>query len=101
MESLILEKIGQQDARLRNIEILLSLSKSVLNLDEVCTFTGLSKSHVYKRTMQGTIPHYKQAKHLYFDRIEIETWLRENQIKTFDAIEQEASTYVTLKRSRV
>jgi hypothetical protein len=50
--------------------------------------------------MQGTIPHYKQAKHLYFDRGEVENWLRENQIKTFDAIEQEASTYVTLNKGR-
>lgn len=99
MESIVLERLGQQDERLRNIETLLGLSKSVLNLDEVCTFTGLSKSHVYKRTMQGTIPHYKQAKHLYFDRVEVENWLRENQIKTFDAIEQEASTYVTLNRN--
>lgn len=100
MESLVLVRLGQQDERLKNIEALLSLSKSVLNLDEVCNLTGLSKSHVYKRTMQGTIPHYKQAKHLYFDRAEIENWLRENQIKTVDAIEQEAATYVTLNKSR-
>ena len=98
MESIVLELLQKQGERLTNIETLLSQSRTVLNLDDVCNLTGLSKSHVYKRTMQGTIPHYKQAKHLYFDRVEVENWLRENQIKTFDAIEQEASTYVTLNR---
>lgn len=98
MESIVLELLQKQGERLTNIETLLSQSRTVLNLDDVCNLTGLSKSHVYKRTMQGTIPHYKQAKHLYFDRVEVENWLRENQIKTFDAIEQEAATYVTLNR---
>ena len=98
MESIVLELLQKQGDRLTNIESLLSQSKTVLNLDEVCTHTGLSKSHVYKRTMQGTIPHYKQAKHLFFDRIEIETWLKENRFKTVSEIEQEASTYVTLNR---
>jgi len=66
--------------RLDNIELLLKTSKTVLNLDEVCEFTGLSKSYIYKQCMNGgNIPHYKQAKHLYFDRVEIENWLRENQ----------------------
>ncbi len=98
MESIVLELLQKQGVQLTNIQTLLSQSKTVLNLEDVCNLTGLSKSHVYKRTMQGTIPHYKQAKHLYFDRVEVENWLKENQIKTFDAIEQEASTYVTIGR---
>lgn len=100
MESIVLELLQKQGDRLTNIENLLTLSKTVLNLDEVCTLTGLSKSHVYKRTMQGTIPHYKQAKHLFFDRGEVEGWLRENRIKTNAEIEQEAATYVTLNHRR-
>jgi len=98
MDSIVLEKLKQQDERLKSIEILLALTKAVLNLDEVCILTGLSKSHVYKRTMQGTIPHYKQAKHLFFDRVEVESWLKENRVKTVQEIEQEAATYVTLNR---
>ena len=93
-----MELLQKQGERLTNIETLLSQSKTVLNLDEVCSLTGLSKSHVYKRTMEGTIPHYKQAKHLYFDRVEVEKWLKENQIKTFSETEMEAANYVTLNR---
>jgi excisionase family DNA binding protein len=98
MESIVLELLQQQGEKLTSIESLLALTKTVLNLDEVCSLTGLSKSHIYKLTCWQKIPHYKQAKHLYFDRNEIEGWSKENRIKSFDEIEKQAATYVTLNR---
>jgi len=97
MESIVLETLQRQDERLKNIESLLSLQKNVLNLDEVCTLTGLSKSHIYKLTCYQKLPFYKQAKHLFFDRAEIENWLRENRFKPSDELKKEAATFVTLK----
>lgn len=88
------------DERLKNIESLLITQKTVLNIDEVCNLTGLSKSHVYKLTMNSEIPHYKKAKHLYFDRVEVETWLKSNKVKTKTVIEAEAINYTTLNRKR-
>jgi Prophage CP4-57 regulatory protein (AlpA). len=99
MESIVLETLQKQDERLKNIESLLSLQKNVLNIDEVCTLTGLSKSHIYKLTcgVNGkSIPFYKQAKHLFFDRVEIENWLKENRFKPSNELQKEAATYVTL-----
>lgn len=96
MESNIFDLLKNQDERLKNIESLLTLKKNVLNLDEVCTLTGLSKSHIYKLTCWGKIPFYKQSKHLFFDRAEIENWLKENRFKTSTELEKEAATYVTL-----
>lgn len=98
MEHILLDLLNKQAEKLESIESLLNISKSVLNLDEVTKLTGLSKSHIYKLTCWGKIPHYKQAKHLYFDREEIEAWLKENRIKTIEELDQEASTYVTLNR---
>lgn len=98
MDSIVLELLKKQEERLSNIENLITLSKTVLNLNEVCTLTGLSKSHIYKLTCWGTIPHYKQSKHLFFDRQEIENWLKENRFKSTDELDKEASTIVTLKR---
>jgi len=98
MESIILDLLQKQGQQLANIETLLTISKTVLNLDEACTLTGLSKSHIYKLTCWGKIPYYKQAKHLYFDRAELETWLKTNRSKTSDELEKDASTYVTLNR---
>ena len=82
--------------RLNEIKSLLNLQKNILQLDGVCQLTGLSKSHLYKLTMTGGIPHYKQAKHLYFDRVEVENWLKENSGFNSKDIEQQATNYVTL-----
>ena len=98
MESVVLELLQKQEERLSNIESLLTLSKTVLNLNEVCTLTGLSKSHIYKLTCWGRIPFYKQAKHLFFDRVEIENWLKVNRFKSSDELEKEAATFVTLNK---
>ena len=97
MESIVLQRFEE---RLKNIESLLTCQKNVLNLDEVCSLTGLSKSHVYKLTCMGTVPHYKQSKHLYFDRVEIENWLKTNRFKPSDEINEEGATIVTLKGKR-
>ena len=94
----ILETLQKQDERLKNIEDLLSFSKTVLNIDEVSKLTGLSKSTLYKLTSNGGIPYYKKAKHCFFDRVEIESWLKSNRIKSMEEIEGEASTYVTLHK---
>ena len=94
----VLSFLKKQNERLKHIENLLSLSKTVLNIDEVSNLTGLSKSTIYKKTCTGIIPHYKQAKHLYFDKIEVENWLKSNRIKTSEDINKEASTYVTLNK---
>jgi excisionase family DNA binding protein len=88
------------EERLSAIEDALTLTKNVLNLEEVCSFTGLSKSHIYKLTCYKKIPFYKQAKHLYFDRIEIENWLKSSRYATMDELERQASTYVTANQVR-
>jgi len=72
------------DERLQRIEDFLRVRKDILNLNEVAILTGLSKSTLYRMTCTGTIPHYKQAKHLYFDRDEIENWLKSKRIVTPD-----------------
>ncbi|HMG16620.1 MAG TPA: helix-turn-helix domain-containing protein [Saprospiraceae bacterium] len=95
-----MENLLTIEDRLKNIEDLLSQSKSVLNLDEVCSLTGLSKSHMYKLTCASKIPHYKQSKHLYFDRVEIENWLKENRFKSTNELNNEASTFVSLNPKR-
>jgi len=99
MESIVIDLLKKQGEKLSAIEDRLTLSKAVLNIDEVSKLTGLSKSTIYKFTHTGRIPFYKQAKHLYFDRVEIEEdWLKANRFKTTDELEKEAATFVTIKK---
>ncbi len=93
------ELIQKQDKRLSHLESLLSLSKPVFNIDELCLFTGYSKSTIYKCSMLGTIPHYKKLKHLMFDREEIISWLKENKGYNAYELAETASTALNIGRA--
>ena len=83
------------EMRVEELERMLFLTKNVLSFDEVSTFLNLSKSYLYKLTSGNLIPHYKpQGKMLYFEKSELEAWLRQNPVKTKTQIEQEAQKYV-------
>jgi len=65
----------------------------------VAAYTGLSKSYLYKLTSTGGIPCYKpQGKHIYFSKQEIDKWLLKNRKATIEEIENQAVTYVNLKK---
>jgi excisionase family DNA binding protein len=100
MENIVLDALQKQEEQLKRIETQLTVSKQVLNLDEVCIYTGISKSFLYKLTSGKKIPFYKQAKHLYFDRMEIENWLKENRHTTIDEIEKQANKFVILNNKK-
>lgn len=75
--------------------------KNVLNLDEAARYIGVSKSDLYKRTHLRTIPHFKpRNKMIYFDRVELENYLKQNPIQTADEIEAQACSYITLRNGR-
>jgi excisionase family DNA binding protein len=73
-------------------------AKNVLNFDDAVVITGLSKSHLYKLTCTHQIPHYKpNGKQIYFDRAELEAWLKQNRVATQAEAEQQAINYVVGK----
>lgn len=83
MENKILQKLD-------SIESKLAVQKNIFNIDELAAFTGFSKSFIYKMTMQQAIPHFKRGKFIFFDRVEVEKWIKENPIKTKQDIDNEA-----------
>ena len=71
-----------------------ALQKDVLTLEEVAQYTGLSRSYLYKLAESRSIPHYKpNGKHLYFERKEVEIWLRRNRIASSDEVASKAAGY--------
>lgn len=93
----IIDALVDQGKRLERIENQLFNQKKILNLAEVCHMTGLSKSHLYKMTCYGNIPHYKQSKHLYFERAEIEAWLLKNRQPTTQELAADAADSIGRK----
>ena len=62
-------------------------SKSILTLEEVALFTGLSKSALYKMTSNKQIRHFKPKKKLiYFLKQDVIEFLLSNPIEKGGAI---------------
>jgi len=82
-------------AQLDRIEATVLSQKNVLNFDEACRYIGISKSDLYKRTSNREIPHFKpRGKMVFFDRVELENYLKQNPIATKEEIKAEAQTYI-------
>lgn len=74
-------------------------AKNMLTFDDVILLTGLSKGHLYKLTCRHAIPFYKpNGKQIYFDKKEIESWLRQNRVASKEELEHKAITYLTTGR---
>lgn len=70
---------------------IIGTQKEVLTSDEAARYLGVSKSCLYKWTMERTIPHYKpNGKMCYFNRKEVEAWMQSNRVQTDDELEQQA-----------
>ena len=70
-------------------------AKNVLNIDDVSVLTGLSKSTLYKMTCSKEIPFYRpNGKLIYFDRKEIECWMKRNRVAATFEIQDNAVDFV-------
>lgn len=68
---------------------IIGTQKEVLTSDEAARFLGVSKSCLYKLTMNRTIPHFKSpaGKMCYFNRKEIEAWMQSQRVATDEDLE--------------
>ena len=71
---------------------IIGTQKEVLTTDEAARYLGVSKSCLYKWTMNRDIPHYKSptGKMCFFNRKEIENWMQSCKVLTREELEQEA-----------
>ena len=81
---------------LREVADLLTASvlisqKEVLSASEAATYMNVSLSHLYKLTAERKVPHFKpMGKMVYFNRLELESWLLSNRVATDAELEQQA-----------
>ena len=81
--------------RLERIEAILSkTAKTILTVDDLIDYTGFKRSYIYKLVHLNEIPYSKpQGKILFFDRAEIDEWLRQNKSKSKSQISNNAIDY--------
>ena len=86
---------------LDEIKFLVQMNKETLTLKEVAMYTGLSVNYLYKLTSKRKIPFYSpNGKILYFDRKEIDDWLKTNRKPTDDEIQAEVQTMLFANHNR-
>lgn len=72
------------------------LKKDVLTFEEACTYSGISKSFMYKLTSGGKIPFYKPGgKLVYFKRVELDEWLLQNRSNSDEELDQLAENWIS------
>jgi excisionase family DNA binding protein len=87
-----MDNLKQLEQRVSTLETLLSNSKRVLTLEEASVLTGHSKQALYKKTSTRKIPHYKPGGgKIFFDREELEKWMRSGRVATMDEIQDEVN----------
>ena len=76
-------------------------AKNVLTLDDASLLTGLSRSYLYRLTCTHQIPYYKpNGKQIYFDRDELEAWMKQNRVAPVKEVEQQAVAYAVTRSQK-
>lgn len=72
-------------------------NKKVLTSQEAAAYLGWSMSYIYKQTALKNVPHYcPMGKMLYFDREELEEWMKRNRVASNDEILSRVQTDLVL-----
>lgn len=74
-------------------------NKKVLTTQEAAHYLGWSMSYLYKKTALKEVPHYcPMGKTLYFDRLELEAWMKRNRVSSKDELLYQAETIMANKK---
>lgn len=66
----------------------------ILNIGEAAAFLKLRINTLYEKTSRKLIPHFKKGNKLYFNREELEDWIRTGKVKTIQELGDTAATFL-------
>jgi excisionase family DNA binding protein len=73
----------------------------IMTIEEAATFTKLTKTTIYSKVSDGTIPSNKRGGRLYFSKDELTNWIKGGKKKTIWDIEAQAAEYIKGKRNEL
>ena len=85
----------QANDRIGALENIFLCQKEILNFDEAAAYLNMSKSTLYKLTSKKEIPHYKPNRFVFFEKSELDKWIRASVVKTDDQLNDQANSYTT------
>lgn len=72
-------------------------SKETLTVEEAALYIGYKVKGLYTLTSQKRIPHYKKNGKLYFDKQELDQWMKDKKVRTSAEINNMAETYTATR----
>ena len=95
-------KQQQTEDRIDALEGVFLCQKEIFNFDEAAKYLNMSRSTLYKLTSSKGIPHYKPNRFVFFEKAELDKWIRDHRVMTVDEIYAAAQDYcVTQPRPTV
>ena len=85
----------QANDRIGALENIFLCQKEILNFDEASAYINMNKSTLYKLTSKKEIPHYKPNRFVFFEKSELDKWIRASVVKTDGQLNDQANTYTT------
>ena len=93
LEPIIDESLARAMNKYINTRVLEPIdTSSVLDLAEAAKYLKLSKPTMYGMTSKRILPHYKQGRHLYFRKEELDQWINNGKVEV-DDFESAANKY--------
>jgi excisionase family DNA binding protein len=71
-----------------------------LNIQQAAEFVGLTKQTVYRKTSANEIPHFKKSGRVFFDRQELDGWLKSNRVPTKTELQKQAGEHMADRARR-
>ncbi|MCK5138067.1 MAG: helix-turn-helix domain-containing protein [Bacteroidales bacterium] len=72
--------------------------KELLTVEDVSKMLNISKGAIYNMTSARQIPFFRRGGRIYFDRVEIDEWIRSDRRKTIKQLQDEAE--LDLKKNK-
>jgi excisionase family DNA binding protein len=79
----------------------LVLNKEILNIEEFCRYTGMSKATAYKLTGNSLIKHFKPTGSLiFFRKVDVDNFLLQNPVLPAEKISDIVTDHIIRKSSK-
>ena len=83
----------QTEDRIDALEDIFLCQKEIFNFDEAAKYLNMSRSTLYKLTSSKGIPHYKPNRFVFFEKAELDKWIRDHRVMTVDEVYAAAQDY--------
>jgi excisionase family DNA binding protein len=96
----LIEKVEGIEILIQNLQPQKEDQQKMLNIREAAAFLNITVAALYSLVSRKDIPVNKPGKRLYFDKSELNEWIKSGKRKTTATIEQEAASRVPVYRRR-